>query len=751
MKNRLTVALTVLCMLGMTAVNAQFFNKQYDVSSQGQHFNATTLKSTTTTLASEVYAVGRIEEGFGAGIHDGEVTATDPLGNLNWSIAYGNPGIDDEFTAVIGCDGSDDIIAVGRTNINGDYDMWAVRIDPGGNIIWSQQYGDASEEAAFAIESYDMGSDVYLIVGTTDNPNGAGTTSPYATLIDGSPGGGGASFWLNEYPALSPMMTPHNVTTDPGSGIFMMVGTTDYGPNGIDYFAFDIDVGGAPIFDFIVYDFGVPATMYGADINFSFATGEYIVTGSHFGVNFGSGDEITVFDIDAAKASVWGFHYEIVPEFNNRGIGGYQNPNTGEIDILVQSNDLETSYLKLDPTGGPMYTHEYYVNPNTTNTATAAFYDLNQDIYLFKTNYRQTGVNNYLGFTLIAADNQGFSGGYSCFDPRGINDMFNGPADISDVTVDNTHGFDQPYGIGDITHATNVAPCDCFLSVSETHTDENCGNMDGSITLSITSPAPIVSITWNGVPGTANHTNLSAGTYNWVVTDADGCQQSGSVVINNVGTAPTISMLIELTVNISGTGGTYVWKKNGVVQPGYTTQTISVPADGANWAAYISGTGNVCDSDSVCYNVPNLTAWSGVCIGWDPMIDEEQQTTGSGHIGTPAYVGGVNYSIPEYTNNDTGESNGQATGTGNETDAPVDYQLYPNPNNGNFTMKYPIMGETVEIMIYDMQGKLILSKEIKDADGETELKNTRLKEGIYFVRMYQDGIPAYSQRLVVSH
>src|SRR6185312_14564285 len=73
--------------------------------------------------------------------------------------------------------------------------------------------------------------------------------------------------------------------------------------------------------------------------------------------------------------------------------------------------------------------------------------------------------------------------------------------------------------------------------------------------------------------------------------------------------------------------------------------------------------------------------------------------------------------------------------------------IYPNPNNGNFTIKVADALKQVSADVYNSIGELVLHNNINT--GEKEIQLTGLSEGIYFVNIFAEGIKFSTQRIVV--
>lgn len=101
--------------------------------------------------------------------------------------------------------------------------------------------------------------------------------------------------------------------------------------------------------------------------------------------------------------------------------------------------------------------------------------------------------------------------------------------------------------------------------------NENCGNGNGAINLIVSGGTPAYSYSWSNGPTTQDLSSISAGMYNVIVTDANGCQVTDSyTLINDAGTLSFSSVntaelcsdasgSINLTVNGGTPGYTYLW------------------------------------------------------------------------------------------------------------------------------------------------------------------------------------------------
>lgn len=126
-----------------------------------------------------------------------------------------------------------------------------------------------------------------------------------------------------------------------------------------------------------------------------------------------------------------------------------------------------------------------------------------------------------------------------------------------------------------------------------------CGKTNGSITIGVKDGTPAYTYSWNSAPVQTNAmaTNLGAGTYTCVVTDANGCKDSASLNLTNP-SGPRDSIVstssiscnggsngsIVLGVNRGTTPYTFAWSNSATTQNigGLSAGTYSVTVTDAN-------------------------------------------------------------------------------------------------------------------------------------------------------------------------
>lgn len=132
------------------------------------------------------------------------------------------------------------------------------------------------------------------------------------------------------------------------------------------------------------------------------------------------------------------------------------------------------------------------------------------------------------------------------------------------------------------------------LAYTATIVDENCGDNDGTITLSVnggTSPFQYSIDNGNNFQNSNSFTNLTAGTYSILITDALGCEATGTETINNFG-GPTINSTSSSDISCNGACDGEI----SIMATGSTNQLIYswVDANGSSIGTNSNTANNLC-------------------------------------------------------------------------------------------------------------------------------------------------------------
>jgi len=115
------------------------------------------------------YALAGYTESFGAGDLDYWLVKTDSDGNMIWNQTYGGTGYDEAVSMVQTSD--DGYVFVGSANSLEDGGVWLVKTDVSGNMMWNRTYGrpvygmSSQLSAQSVVETSDGG---YALTGTGD-------------------------------------------------------------------------------------------------------------------------------------------------------------------------------------------------------------------------------------------------------------------------------------------------------------------------------------------------------------------------------------------------------------------------------------------------------------------------------------------------------------------------------------------------------------------------------------------------------
>lgn len=191
------------------------------------------------------------------------------------------------------------------------------------------------------------------------------------------------------------------------------------------------------------------------------------------------------------------------------------------------------------------------------------------------------------------------------------------------------------------------------LTVSITSSNATCGQTNGSATASVNGGTPGYSYSWSSGGSNNTESGLSSGTYTVTVTDANGCTQSATTMINNAnGPSSTISSFTNVTC-FGGSNGTATVTPSGGT-PGYTynwspSGGTSATGTGLSAGAYVVTVtdANACTSTSmVTITSPTALTVNAVPQNISCAGSSDGQITISAGGGSPGYqysIDGTNY------------------------------------------------------------------------------------------------------------
>jgi PKD repeat protein len=318
----------------------------------------------------------------------------------------------------------------------------------------------------------------------------------------------------------------------------------------------------------------------------------------------------------------------------------------------------------------------------------------------------------------------------------------------------------------DVNITINTSPS-IELGNDSTLCSYNSINLDATITSG--------TYVWNNGATSPQINVSSTGLYRVLVTDANSCSTSDSInivvnpiLVENLGNDFTLCKDAEARLNSSVSNATYTWE-NAVGILG-TNSFLEIDTAGTYWVSIIDPFG--CETSDTVIVIPSLSsitaqflAQSTVLIGDSlsfinlsfPQPYDSYWEMGDGLVLTdsmPTYV----YNIPGDYEVLLAVTNTQCSDTMRKTitveplkilqeesdldaglyNGIVNAVLYPNPNNGEFSVKIELEKEgVVGVQVFNITGQLLLSDNIRGKGKEIieQYDFTALKPGLYLFRI----------------
>ncbi len=182
------------------------------------------------------YIVAGYTYSFGAGSADLFLIKTDANGNVIWAKTYGGTNYDWAYSVQQTSDGG--YIVAGGTDsfIAGDDDIFLIKTDANGNIIWSKTYGGASNDSASSVQQTSDGG--YIVVGYT-NSFGVGLDDIFLIKTDAN----GNIQWTKTYGGTN-YDWAYSVQQTSDGGYIVAGGTASFGAGGADLFLIKTEANG---------------------------------------------------------------------------------------------------------------------------------------------------------------------------------------------------------------------------------------------------------------------------------------------------------------------------------------------------------------------------------------------------------------------------------------------------------------------------------------------------------------------------
>jgi hypothetical protein len=283
----------------------------------------------------------------------------------------------------------------------------------------------------------------------------------------------------------------------------------------------------------------------------------------------------------------------------------------------------------------------------------------------------------------------------------------------------------------------NTATCSFDIIVSSpivlnaVGTDVTCnGQSDAQIDLTVSGGTDPYSYDWNsGLFSTEDITGLSAGTYSVIVTDINNCSASSSVTITEP-SAIEYAQSITICFGESFTVGANTYTTSGVyidVLPAANgcdstiTTDLTVTTE-INLTTVLDGTSLISNQNGALYQ------WIDCNNGNAPIGGATNQ------VFSPLANGSYAVIVALGSCSDTSACATVSTIgiTENTTNALIG--LYPNPNNGQFTIE---LADNSLVEITDILGKQVYKSNLQK--GANQVNVSHIETGVYFVTIITGG------------
>ncbi len=328
-------------------------------------------------------------------------------------------------------------------------------------------------------------------------------------------------------------------------------------------------------------------------------------------------------------------------------------------------------------------------------------------------------------------------------------------AGIYSLNVTDNHGCTGS------ARVTITQPNPLAVAASVTANIDCNGNSDGSATAVVSSGTSPYTYSWSPAGGTAaNISNMSAGTYSVSVTDFNSCTGSAVITITQpvAVLATSLTVLNNVLCNGQNTGNidaatsggtspyTYAWTGGGTRDTALAlsagTYTLNlVDAHGCK----VSASATVSQPLAVSI-IKNTTPDDGNCTG-SAWVVVNGGVAPYVYIWSNGVKGAYNYGICHNTyccsvtdmhgcadsvciivENDAGVAN---IASGN-----AKISVYPNPNNGQFTIASSAVNGTSLVEIYNVLGEKVCTTNLNSNNGGTSTINISSQpNGIYLYRV----------------
>jgi len=308
---------------------------------------------TVSVLQLEDQGYLSLDKNLYCGYFNFQFARFDSSGRHLWHKTYGGDKDDEPHGLVPTLDGN--YLAVGATELFGGagFDLWLVKVDTGGNLLWSRTYGDSLDEIGYDL---DRVGDGFVVVGMTES-FGVGFADFYLLRIDAS----GDTLWTRTYGGLDDDIGMA-VRATPDGGFILAGATSSYGAGSYDVYLIKTDSLGDTIW---TRTYGGPGWEGAFDLCISADSG-YVIVGETYSFGFGLSD-VYLLKVNRDGDLLWQKTHGYADD--DRGYCIQSTPDRGFIIAGItrgeHGSDWDIYFLKTDAQGNIAITEKDIRKPKS--------------------------------------------------------------------------------------------------------------------------------------------------------------------------------------------------------------------------------------------------------------------------------------------------------------------------------------------------------------------------------------------------
>jgi hypothetical protein len=238
------------------------------------------------------FAMGGGTSSFGQGLRDYYLVRTNHDGDTLWTRTYGGADEEEMHALAVTADQGFLLAGISLTYGSGNGDMWIVRTDPDGNVIWTRTVGGSGIEAVYSIAP--LSDNRYIIAGITNSLSS--DFDIFLVLMNDL----GDTLWTRSFDTGQSANDVPNAIQQSSDGGFFVAGYTYVSGHSMEAFLIKVSGEGAPVW----------TQLYGGANEDAFEAIELpdsehiLLTG--FTQSFGNGsDDFYVVLADSAGNALW--------------------------------------------------------------------------------------------------------------------------------------------------------------------------------------------------------------------------------------------------------------------------------------------------------------------------------------------------------------------------------------------------------------------------------------------------------------